>query len=209
MPNPKSAPAPLPPLKFHPLTAGRWSDFVRLFGRHGACGGCWCMWWRETQAEFEKKQGDGNRRAMRRIVGSGAATGILGYAAGEPAGWISIAPREDFSRLENSRTLKRIDNRKAWSIVCFYVGKEYRGKGIALPLIRAAVAFAKRRGAKMVEAYPSIPEKRRVAPASVYMGIRSVFARAGFVECARPSDRKIVMRYTIKRRPSGTKRTAC
>lgn len=33
-------------LVFHPLTAEAWSDFEELFGRRGACGGCWCMWWR-------------------------------------------------------------------------------------------------------------------------------------------------------------------
>jgi hypothetical protein len=131
---------------------------------------------------------------MRKLVGSGEAPGILAYAAGEAAGWISIAPRENYFRLDNSRTLKRIDERKAWSIVCFFAGKEFHGKGIALPRIRAAVAHAKRLGAKVVEAYPSLPQKNRVASVSVYLGIPSVFRRAGFVECARPSTRKITMR---------------
>jgi GNAT superfamily N-acetyltransferase len=191
-------PKQLPTLRIHPLTPGRWEDFVRLFGKHGACGGCWCMWWRESRAEFEKKQGAGNRRAMKRIVDSGGVPGILAYAAGEPAGWISVAPREKYPSLERSRTLKRIDERKVWSIVCFFVGREYRGKGIALPLIRAAVAYAKRKGAKVVEAYPTLPGKDRLAPVSVYMGVPSVFKRAGFVECARPSKRKAIMRYIIK-----------
>ena len=187
-----------PALTFHPLTPGRWDDFVKLFGKHGAYGGCWCMWWRETRAEFEKNQGAGNRRRMQKITASGEVPGILAYADGEPAGWISVAPRENFSLLERSRTLKRIDRRKVWSIVCFFVGREYRGKGIALPLIRAAVVYAKRRGAKIVEAYPSIPRKSRVAAVSVYMGIPSMFERAGFVECARPSNRKKIMRYYIE-----------
>jgi GNAT superfamily N-acetyltransferase len=190
-------PKQLPILRFHPLTPERWEDFVRLFGKHGAYGGCWCMWWRETRAEFEEKQGAGNRRAMKRIVDSGGVPGILAYAAGEPAGWISIAPRESYPSLERSRTLKRIDERKVWSIVCFFVGREFRGRGIALPLIRAAVAYAKRKGAKVVEAYPTVPKEGKLAPVSVYMGVPSMFERAGFVECARPSKRKAIMRYSI------------
>jgi len=188
---------PLAPLEFHPLTPDRWDDFVRLFGRHGAYGGCWCMWWRETRSEFEKRQGEGNRRAMKKIVGSGEVPGILAYAAGEPAGWISIAPREKFSGLERSRTLKRLDNQPVWSIVCFFVGKDYRHQGIAVPLIRAAVEYAARQGAKVVEAYPTLADIGRLPPVSVYMGIPSVFERAGFVECVRPSARKVIMRYAI------------
>jgi GNAT superfamily N-acetyltransferase len=185
-------------LEFHALTPDRWDDFVRLFGKRGAHGGCWCMWWRETRAEFEKRQGAGNRRAMRKIVDAGEVPGILAYAASEPAGWISVAPRERFSALERSRTLKRIDGRPVWSIVCFFVGKKHRGKGIAVPLIRAAVEHAKCHGAEIVEAYPTLPDRDRLAPVSVYMGIPSIFERAGFVECARPSKRKAVMRYTVR-----------
>jgi GNAT superfamily N-acetyltransferase len=190
-------PRPAFPLDFPPLTPGRWEDFVRLFDKHGAYGGCWCMWWRETRGEFAKRQGQGNRRAMKKIVGAGEVPGILAYAAGEPAGWISIAPREKFPALERSRTLKRLDDVPVWSIVCFFVGMEYRNKGIAIPLIRAAVAYAARQGAKVVEAYPTLPNKGRLAPVSVYMGIPSIFEHAGFTECARPSATKVIMRHII------------
>ncbi|MBN1440504.1 MAG: GNAT family N-acetyltransferase [Anaerolineales bacterium] len=185
-------------LSFHPLTPERWEDFVKLFGKDGAYGGCWCMWWRESRAEFARKQGAGNRRAMHRIVFSGEIPGILAYAAGEVAGWISVAPREDFPALERSRTLKRIDSQPVWSIVCFFVAPEHRGKGIAVPLIRVAAAYAKRREAKIVEAYPTAPKGGELAPVSAYMGVPSMFRRAGFVECARPTERKRVMRLILR-----------
>jgi GNAT superfamily N-acetyltransferase len=197
MPKTGSAEKSAASLEFHPLTPERWDDFARLFGKHGAYGGCWCMWWRETRSEFEKNQGVGNRRAMRRIVESGEVPGILAYAAGEAAGWISVAPRERYPSLERSRTLRRLDDRPVWSIVCFFAAKEFRGKGIAVPLIRAAVDYAGRHGAKAVEAYPTIPAKGALPPVSVYMGVPSMFTRAGFAECARPSKSKVIMRYII------------
>lgn len=180
---------------FRPLTPDRWDDFVKLFGKHGAYGGCWCMWWRETRAEFARRQGAGNRRAMKTIVESGGVPGLLAYARGEPAGWISVAPREDFSALERSRTLRRINGKNVWSIVCLFIGGEYRGRGIAVPLIRAALAHARKGGAKIVEAYPTVPGEGPRTPASAYMGVPAMFRRAGFVECARPSRRKVIMRY--------------
>lgn len=83
----------LPPLHCHPLTPERWDDFERLFGKSGAYGGCWCMWWRTTRSRFAEQQGEGNRQAMRDIVFSGEVPGVLGYVTEEPAAWCSIAPR--------------------------------------------------------------------------------------------------------------------
>ncbi len=40
----------------HPLTPERWVDFENLFGSRGACGGGWCMWWRQTPSEFERNK---------------------------------------------------------------------------------------------------------------------------------------------------------
>jgi hypothetical protein len=60
-------------LEFYPLTAERWTDFEKLFGKRGACGGCWCMWWRLKRSEFERQKGEGNRKAIKRIVDSGSS----------------------------------------------------------------------------------------------------------------------------------------
>ncbi|HVX30165.1 MAG TPA: hypothetical protein VHA53_06760, partial [Nitrolancea sp.] len=98
------------PLTFEPLTSERWNDLEALFGPRGACGGCWCMTWRLTRAEYERGKGDGNREAFRAVVASGAPVGLLAYAGNEPIGWCAIAPREDFPALERSRILKRVDD---------------------------------------------------------------------------------------------------
>lgn len=185
-------------LEFHPLTIDRWADFERLFGERGAYSGCWCMWWRLKRTDFERQQGEGNRRAMRQIVDSGEVPGILAFAEGEPAGWCSVAPRERYSSLNRSPVLKRLDETPVWSIVCFFVAPRSRNRGLTSKLIRAAVEYVRRQGGKVVEAYPTSPRSARVAPVSTFMGLPSVFERAGFVECKRPSRSKVIMRLIIE-----------
>ncbi|MFN2169107.1 MAG: GNAT family N-acetyltransferase [Anaerolineae bacterium] len=183
-----------PDLEFHPLTAERWTDFEGLFGPRGAYGGCWCMFWRLKRADFSRMQGDGNRAAMHAIVDSGEVPGLLAYAAGQPVGWCSVAPRERFGSLNRSPVLKPIDDTPVWSIVCFYIAKEYRGQGLTEALIRAAVQYAWQQGGQVVEAYPVDPQGRDLAPVSSYMGLPGAFARAGFMEVARPSAGRVIMR---------------
>ncbi|MFH0931574.1 MAG: GNAT family N-acetyltransferase, partial [Candidatus Zixiibacteriota bacterium] len=113
-------------LKFNTVTPKRWKDLENLFGERGACGGCWCMWWRLSRSQFNKQKGEGNRKALKKIVDSGEIPGILAYADGKPIGWCSVAPREGFPVLERSRILKRIDEKPVWSVVCFFVAKPFR-----------------------------------------------------------------------------------
>ena len=184
-------------LEFLPLTPERWPDFERLFGKHGAYGGCWCMWWRVTRREFQQQQGEGNRQAMKAILDSGQIPGILAYHGDQPIGWCSVAPREHFSSLERSRVLSRLDQVPVWSIVCLFVAKGYRGRGVAEALVRAAVNYVHHQGGKVIEAYPTIPRRGTLAPVSSYMGTPAMFERAGFVECARPSAGRAIMRYYV------------
>jgi GNAT superfamily N-acetyltransferase len=193
-------------LIYHPLTPERWHDFEELFGKNGAYGGCWCMWWRTTRREFEAQKGDGNRRALKALVDAGHVPGILGYDAGRAVAWCSVAPRETLASLERSRVLKRLDEKSVWSIVCFYVAKSHRGGGVMRGLIRAAVDHVARSGGTIVEAYPTVPRSRSVAPVSSYMGFPDAFADVGFVECARPSTAKCMMRYTISPRSAAPAR---
>ncbi len=177
-----------------PLTPDRWDDFVSLFGPRGACGGCWCMWWRETHAEFERLKGDGNRKAMRRIVSSGEVPGIIGYVEDEPVAWCAVAPRERFSRLERSRILKRVDSKPVWSVVCFFIAKPYRKLGLSRRMLEEAVRHAGAGGAETVEGYPVEPKKGSTADVFAYTGLARVFRSAGFTEVARRSETRPIMR---------------
>jgi len=185
-------------LKFYPLTVERWTDFEKLFGKTGACGGCWCMWWRLKRSEFEHQKGEGNRKAMKKIVDSAEIPGILAYAKGQAVAWCSVAPRETYPLLERSRTLKRVDDKPVWSIVCFFTAKPFRGKGIMSRLLKATIEYVSKHGGKIVEAYPVEPKEGRMPDAFAYTGLASTFRKAGFVEVARRSEKRPKMRYTIK-----------
>ena len=190
-----------PQLECRPLTRDRWDDFKRLFGARGACGGCWCMYWRQTRAEFERKKGAANRRAMLGLVNSGRVPGLLGYVDGEPAAWISVAPREEFGSLERSRILRPVDDEPVWSVVCLFIAKAFRHRGVAGSLLKAAVRYVESRGGRIVEGYAVEPKKGTTADVFAYPGPAAAYRRAGFREVARRSETRPIMRYVIRGRP--------
>jgi GNAT superfamily N-acetyltransferase len=185
-------------VNFHPVTAERWHDLEKLFGERGACGGCWCMWWRVKRSQFEKQKGHGNKKALKRIVDSGEIPGLLAYANDQPIAWVSLAPREKYPVLERSRVLKRVDDKPVWSVVCFFVDKQFRRQGMMTRLLKAAVEYAKKNGAIIVEGYPVEPEKGSIPDAFAWPGLASAFRKAGFVEVLRRSENRPIMRYPIK-----------
>ena len=167
-------------LQFQPLTMDRWPDFEALFGPQGAYGGCWCMWWRSTRREFEQRQGEGNRQAMKAIVESNEIPGILAYAEGEPVGWCSVAPREHYGSLERSPVLKRLDATVVWSLVCLFVAKGYRNRGVGEALIGGAVEYVRERGGKVVEGLPDPTEEGTPATCSELYGDTCDVRESGF-----------------------------
>ena len=184
-------------LDFHPVTPERWVDLEKLFGPQGAIGGCWCMWWRIKRVEFEQQQGEGNHEAMCSIVESGKVPGILAYSAGEPIAWCSVAPRGEFSVLDRSPILKRVDDQPVWSIVCFFMAKDYRHQGLSAIMLQAAVEYASQHGARIVEGYPIEPRKDRTPDIYAFTGMASTFKKLGFQEVARRSESRPIMRYFI------------
>ena len=193
-------PARTAPLKFHPLTPARWDDFTALFGANGACGGCWCMWFRGTRADYRAGQrngGAGNRNAMKKIVaGAPAPPGLLAYDGARAIGWCALAPRADYGRLARSRVLKPVDDRPVWSVSCFFVTPTHRRKGVTVALLKAAEAFAKQHGATLLEGYPVDPGKDQ-PDAFVFPGLAGAFAKAGYREVARRSKTRPIMRRKV------------
>jgi GNAT superfamily N-acetyltransferase len=187
-------------IEVHPLTHDRWRDLVELFGERGANAGCWCMYFRQTSAEYghsRTERGPRNRSLFRGLVREGREPGLLAYLDGRPVGWVSVAPRSEFGRIERSRQVEPIDDKPVWSVVCFYMHRSHRGKGVGSALLEAAVDHARRRGARIVEGYPLDPRGWRIDNPMAYPGLRSMFERAGFREVARRGHRRI-MRRTVR-----------
>lgn len=68
------------------------------------------MFFRQTPQQRLTEWGDGNRKALRGLVSSGTRPGLVAYRNGTPAGWCSIAPRHEYSRLDRSPITKPVDD---------------------------------------------------------------------------------------------------
>jgi GNAT superfamily N-acetyltransferase len=181
----------------HPVTPERWDDLEYLFGPRGAVGGCWCMWFRQKRSEFEQLKGEGNRRAMQAIVYSGEVPGLLAYAEDVPIAWVSVAPRQAFPSLDRSPILKPVDDQPVWSVVCFFIARKYRRQKLSLVLLQAALEYARQQGVRILEGYPIEPKKDSAPDIYAFTGLASTFRQAGFVEVARRSESRPIMRYYI------------
>ncbi len=185
-----------PKITFQPATSDKWNDVETLFGERGACGGCWCMVWRKTNAQYTTTKA-ANKKDFKKLVTSGAPTGVLAYDGKSPIAWCSVAPREQFVRLETSRIYEPIDDQPVWSISCLFILSKYRNQGLSTKLIQAAAEFANKQGAKIVEAYPFDYDTKQPPP-FIWTGIASAFVKAGFKEAARRSSIRPIMRMTLR-----------
>jgi GNAT superfamily N-acetyltransferase len=190
-------------LEVLPLTKERWDDLVELFNRPGGSivRGCWCMAYRKSGASSHGGGGKSNKRAMKSLVESGTVPGLIGYKGGRPIGWISLGPREDYRRLERSPVMKRVDEKPVWSIVCFFVDRQERGKGVMEGLLKAAIDYARSKGVTLLEAYP-VDKKERSHPDFMWFGAKRMYDRAGFKEVARRKRTRPVVRRRVRPRVS-------
>ncbi|ETW94356.1 MAG: hypothetical protein ETSY1_35285 [Candidatus Entotheonella factor] len=153
-----------------------------LRGSWGAT--CWCMYPRHTEAQLRELPGSGSagqrrREAMTKLARRRYAPGLLAFEGDEPVGWVAVAPRSELGRIEASRATPRVDDEEVWVIPCITVRKTARGRGVALALIQAAVAYAAEQGAPAVEAYPRAGTVR-TGDDNAYFGTEPLFRRAGF-----------------------------
>lgn len=159
-----------------------WTDFEAFF--QSKLSYCWCMTWRMTKEELKNNTSRHRKELMKERILSCIPVGLLGYADNEPVAWCSVAPRETYRRLGGDERLEKV-----WSITCFYIVKEFRGKGIIRALIKEAKAYAKRNGAEYLEAYPVNSD----SPSYRFMGFISTFEKAGFVFSKKAGIRRHVM----------------
>jgi GNAT superfamily N-acetyltransferase len=155
------------------------------------------MYFRLPYKTFQENKPDGNKRMMRQLVNKSLPQGLIASINKQPVGWIAMAPREDYMKLENSRVFKRIDNKQVWSITCFFVKKEFRHRGLSQQLIKGAVAFAKKKRIKTLEAYPAIPYAEKVPHPFLWVGVLSSFIKNGFKIIRQHSKSRAMVRIDL------------
>jgi GNAT superfamily N-acetyltransferase len=175
---------PVSNVEVRPVTPDRWTDMVALFGANGASSGCWCMWFRVPPKVYSANRNKGNRAAMQERVAAGDEPGLIAYEAGLPVGWVSVAPRRDFARIETKADRGIVSEENVWSVVCFFIAPGRRGEGVASALLAAAVDYARAHGARALEAYP-VDRDSPISNGDAYTGVRTMYSKAGFLEVGR------------------------
>jgi GNAT superfamily N-acetyltransferase len=191
-----------------PANEASWEDLQAVFGTRSAPSQCWCQRykmqpresWASVGAEelaFRlRTQTDCGQRE------SGATSGLVAYLGGEPVGWCAVEPRTAYPRLLlktrvpwEGRAEDKTDD-GVWAVTCILTRAGFRRRGITRALARAAVDFARERGARALEGYPMLTEPGQQVGLLVelHVGTRSVFADAGFTQVSHPTLRRVVMR---------------
>jgi GNAT superfamily N-acetyltransferase len=136
---------------------------------------------------------------------SPATSGLVAYLDGEPAGWCAVEPRNAYAgllRVYRVPWLGRDEDKadaSVWAVTCLLVRAGFRRRGVSYALARAAVGFARERGARAIEGYPMVVKPgQEITWGELNVGTRSVFAAAGFTEVGRPSPRRAVMRIDFE-----------
>ena len=191
-------------LVVHPLTEDRWSDLEAIFNARGCsvARSCWCMYYRVSGKGDYTRPSDTQRslskEALKALIAQDPPPGLLGYQGKTPVGWVSLGPREDYAKLARSPVMKPIDDQPVWSVICFVVPSEYRKQGVARELLAGAVRYAKKRGVRLLEAYPVDKDEPSAIEAS-WFGSKSMFDEAGFQEVARRKPARPIVRLQVSK----------
>lgn len=167
-------------MKVVPITEVPWGDVAQVFGTRGDPAGCWCQYFKVTNAEWKA----GDRAAFE---------SMLRIQATEPR---THTPRIFNSKVAMAGRREPDDDESIWALTCLIVKVGHRRKGIAAELVSAAVEFARRGGAKVVEGYPVDPAAG-ASSAELLRGSISMFEAAGFTIAARPTARRAVARLEL------------
>lgn len=178
-----------------------WSKVETLFGKQGACGGCWCQAWRIEKGEkWDEVKGAVAKRRLRKGILNGTVDAVIAFDGEIPIGWCTFGPRDSFPRLNRARSLQCSDSSAVWSLPCFFVIRGYREKGVAKVMIQHALRIMKARGVEIAEGYPSKPDRNgRYIAAFSWTGTISLFEKAGFVNVGNPEGGKRRVRKQITR----------
>jgi GNAT superfamily N-acetyltransferase len=191
------------PVRIVPANEASWEDLQAVLGTRGYHG-CWCQRFKIQGRDWDSDAVPVARRAhrLREQTRCGqpeadTTSGLVAYLDGQPVGWCAVEPRSVYVRLGRVPWAGRAEDKtddSVWAVTCFATRTGYRRRGISRALARAAVDFARERGARALEGYPMITEGQNFLVEELHVGSRSSFAAAGFTEVSHPSLRRIVMR---------------
>lgn len=184
-------------IRIEPATAKRWDDLVSVFADCGDARKCWCAFWYLPNAQFKAGWCEKNRATLERLVKTGEEPGVLAYVGKEPAGWLSVAPRERFDRLNRSKSFAPVDGKPVWSMNCFVVKREFRRQGLMRVLIAGGIEFARKKGAAALEAYPFEANRKAIAGYDLFVGTAAAFRACGFGEVARRLPTRPILRLDL------------
>ena len=179
-----------------PSNEAPWRDLKSIvIGANCHGGRCFCQRFKIAEKQWRSVDDAGRGRRLRAQAQAGC--GLVAYIDDEAVGWARVEPRSAYATLGQTPwrgRKERRDDDTVWAAACFIVRAGFRGQGITYDLARAAVDFARDRGARALEGYPMDPEPGKdVQWGELHVGKRTIFDAAGFVEVARPSLRRVVM----------------
>ena len=187
-----------------PANEASFEDLQTVFGARGIARRCQCQRYKLRPREAFKHFPDEERAGrLREQTGCGdpaadTTSGLVAYLDGEPVGWCAVEPRPAYIGLVRNNRVpwEGRDEDKAdesvWAVTCFVVRAGFRKRGVGRALARAAVDFARARGARAIEGYPMTT--KRALLEELHVGTDGMFAGAGFAEVGRPTLRRSVMR---------------
>lgn len=190
------------PVEIVPLTPARWPLLEALFGKRGAVSGCWCLYFVQPRPVWKSHTSAGNRSQFRKEVAAGPPPGLLAVEGGKALGWMRIGPRAAVPRWNAPQRSSAppdpadAEDAAVWAISCFVVARPARGRGLMHLLVGAGVEFARRNGARAVDACP-IAAGRKVGEDTLFVGAESVFLKAGFRRIALKTAGRPLLRMDL------------
>lgn len=188
--------------EIHQLTPDLWPQFEDLFGKQGACYGCWCTHFRLPPAERRSGNRQSNKDHIRARIEAGPPPGLLALEDGVANGWMQIGPRADVPEWNNKGRgsapidAADADDSTAWAISCFFIRTKARGQGLTHRLVAGGIDFARGSGARMIEACP-IDLSRDSRSVGLFVGSSRVFEKAGFQRLAERKAGRPLMRLVL------------
>ena len=160
-----------------PLDKSTWPDFARLVEKHnGVWGGCWCMAFHPEGVGTGKSRSEKERR-----VREGRAHAALVYDGSTAVGWCQFGPTDELPRIKlKSAYQEGLTELPDWRITCFFVDRDYRGKGVASIALEGALNEIARLGGGTVESYPQDVEGQSTSGSFLYNATVAIFERQGF-----------------------------